>query len=64
MSGEEGAAVQGELDAGRVGDGLAQQRQEAAGGARGVSVIAVRPHVTRAVHHLREEGTSREERGK
>lgn len=53
VAGQERARVQGELHAGRVRDGLAQQRHHAGrGGRRRASEWT---DVTRAVEHLRDD---------
>lgn len=63
VAGQEGAAVQGELHAGRVGDGLTQQGHRfACRGRRGPTAAAAegvqRTHVTCAVQDLRGERES------
>lgn len=52
VAAEEGPGVQGELDAGRVGDGLAQQRHHP-GGRRRPAVARELTNTPRAVENLR-----------
>lgn len=51
VAGEEGPGVQGELEAGRVGDGLAQQRHHP-GSRRRPAVTSKRTNLPRAVENL------------